>query len=205
MIVHLVDGTYELFRHFYGLRRFNQGVDRPYGAVVGVLQTVLQMIENGDTYLGVATDHVIESFRNRLWADYKTGAHASRYHDGIRDSRIATSSAKNLCERATHEWLFRLRFAQSRGAQLDLAPILAVFASRSVISTPPRFARDYSARAKVAVFVETHRLRTYERDQGVSRKPSWSAIRESRIASSPRPALNPILTVIRYALHSRGA
>src|SRR5438045_9543287 len=72
-IVHLVDGTYELFRHFYGLRRFNKGVDRPYGAVVGVLQTVLQMIENGDTYLGVATDHVIESFRNRLCPDYKTG------------------------------------------------------------------------------------------------------------------------------------
>ena len=86
MVVHLIDGTYELFRHFYGLRRFNKGVDRPYGAVVGVLQTVLQMIENGDrvkgsasrgrgdTYLGVATDHVIESFRNRLWPDYKTGA-----------------------------------------------------------------------------------------------------------------------------------
>jgi 5'-3' exonuclease len=74
MIVHLIDGTYELFRHFYGLRRFTKGKDRPYGAVVGVLQTVLQIIENGDTYLGVATDHVIESFRNRLWADYKTGA-----------------------------------------------------------------------------------------------------------------------------------
>src|SRR6476620_7200231 len=82
MIVHLVDGTYELFRHFYGLRRFNKGVDRPYGAVVGVLQTVLQMIENGDTYLGVATDHVIESFRNRLWADYKTG-------DGIEPALLA--------------------------------------------------------------------------------------------------------------------
>src|SRR5438876_4104991 len=78
MIVHLVDGTYELFRHFYGLRRFNKGVDRPYGAVVGVLQSVLQMIENGDTYLGVATDHAIESFRNRLWADYKTGAGIER-------------------------------------------------------------------------------------------------------------------------------
>jgi hypothetical protein len=49
-----------------------------YGAVVGVLQTVLQMIENGDTYLGVATDHVIESFRNQLWADYKTGAGIER-------------------------------------------------------------------------------------------------------------------------------
>ncbi|HEX8310547.1 MAG TPA: 5'-3' exonuclease H3TH domain-containing protein [Chthoniobacteraceae bacterium] len=74
MIVHLVDGTYELFRHFYGLRRFNKGVDRPYGAVVGVLQTVLQLIETGETHMGVATDHVIESFRNRLWAGYKTGA-----------------------------------------------------------------------------------------------------------------------------------
>ena len=88
MIVHLIDGTYELFRHFYGLRRFTEGKDRPYGAVVGVLQTVLQMIENGDrvngsasrgpTYLGVATDHVIESFRNRLWPDYKTRAGIER-------------------------------------------------------------------------------------------------------------------------------
>lgn len=78
MIVHLIDGTYELFRHFYGLRRFNKGVDRPYGAVVGVLQTVLQMIEGGDTYLGVATDHVIESFRNQLWPGYKTGAGIER-------------------------------------------------------------------------------------------------------------------------------
>ncbi len=76
MIVHLIDGTYELFRHFYGLRRFTKGKDRPYGAVVGVLQTVLQIVENenGPTYVGVATDHVIESFRNRLWPDYKTGA-----------------------------------------------------------------------------------------------------------------------------------
>ena len=74
MIVHLVDGTYELFRHFYGLRRFTKGEDRPYGAVVGVLQTVLQIIETGGTHVGVATDHVIESFRNDLWSGYKTGA-----------------------------------------------------------------------------------------------------------------------------------
>ena len=72
MIVHLVDGTYELFRHFYGLRRFSKGKDPPYGAVIGVLQTVLQMIEQGATHVGVATDHVIESFRNRLWPGYKT-------------------------------------------------------------------------------------------------------------------------------------
>jgi 5'-3' exonuclease len=72
MIVHAVDGTYELFRHFYGLRRFNKGQDRPFGAVVGVLQTMLQMIETGATHFGVGTDHVIESFRNRLWSGYKT-------------------------------------------------------------------------------------------------------------------------------------
>jgi 5'-3' exonuclease len=73
MIVHLVDGTYELFRHFYGLRRFNKGIDAPYGAVIGVLRTVLHMLETGATHLGVATDHVIESFRNDLWPGYKTG------------------------------------------------------------------------------------------------------------------------------------
>src|SRR5438132_632595 len=90
----------------------------------------------------------------------------------------------NLGARARHEWLFRLRFAQSRVAQLDLAPTLAMSASRSVTSTPPRFARDHSAHATLAVFVETHQLRTSdaERDQGVFRKPSLHAIRESRIA-----------------------
>ena len=73
MIVHLVDGTYELFRHFYGQRRFNKGQDKPFGAVAGVLHTVLEMIEGGATHVGVATDHVIESFRNQLWPGYKTG------------------------------------------------------------------------------------------------------------------------------------
>jgi 5'-3' exonuclease len=73
MIVHLVDGTYELFRHFYGQRRFNKGKDAPYGAVIGVLNTILQMIETGATHIGVATDHIIESFRNDLWPGYKTG------------------------------------------------------------------------------------------------------------------------------------
>ena len=82
MIVHLVDGTYELFRHFYGLRRFNGGKDRPLGAVAGVLQTALQLIEQGATHLGVATDHVIESFRNRLWEGYKTS-------DGIEPALFA--------------------------------------------------------------------------------------------------------------------
>jgi 5'-3' exonuclease len=73
MIVHLVDGTYELFRHFYGIRRFRK-TDPPLGAVAGVLNSVVKMMEEGATHLGVATDHVIESFRNQLWVGYKTGA-----------------------------------------------------------------------------------------------------------------------------------
>lgn len=88
MIVHLIDGTYELFRHFYGLRSRGLarrspagalakadegGPDRPFGAVAGVLGTIVQMLEDGATHIGVATDHVIESFRNDLWPGYKTG------------------------------------------------------------------------------------------------------------------------------------
>ncbi|MDF3053609.1 MAG: flap endonuclease, partial [Geminicoccaceae bacterium] len=73
MLIHLIDGTYELFRHFYGLRRFTKGTDPPFGAVIGVLNTVLELLETGGTHVGVATDHVIESFRNDLWPGYKTG------------------------------------------------------------------------------------------------------------------------------------
>ena len=73
MIVHLIDGTYELFRHFYGIRSFSK-TDPPFGAVAGLLNMVAKMIEDGATHIGVATDHVIESFRNDLWSGYKTGA-----------------------------------------------------------------------------------------------------------------------------------
>ncbi len=77
MIVHLIDGTYELFRHFYGIRRGSK-TDPPLGAVAGVLHTVAQMLEGGATHIGVATDHIIESFRNDLWPGYKTGAGIER-------------------------------------------------------------------------------------------------------------------------------
>jgi 5'-3' exonuclease len=72
MIVHLVDGTYELFRHFYGFRR-SKLPDQPLGAVNGVLGTIVQMLQEGATHIGVATDRVIESFRNELWPEYKRG------------------------------------------------------------------------------------------------------------------------------------
>jgi 5'-3' exonuclease len=74
MIVHIVDGNYELFRHFYGQRRFNKGNDAPLGAAVGVLQSELEIVEQGEPYIGVATDRVVESFRNALWPGYKTSA-----------------------------------------------------------------------------------------------------------------------------------
>ena len=73
MNVHLIDGTYELFRHFYGAPPVTDVSGRPIGAVRGVVASVLVMLEEAATHVGVATDHVIESFRNELWPGYKTG------------------------------------------------------------------------------------------------------------------------------------
>src|SRR5271169_1686597 len=80
--VHLIDGTYELFRHYHALPSMRDSNGQEVAAVRGVLTSILGMIEKGATHLGVATDHVIESFRNRLWADYKTG-------DGIEPALLA--------------------------------------------------------------------------------------------------------------------
>jgi 5'-3' exonuclease len=73
MKVHLVDGTYELFRHFYGAPPHRNAAGQEVAAVRGVLSSVLQLLGEGATHVGVATDHVIESFRNDLWPGYKTG------------------------------------------------------------------------------------------------------------------------------------
>ncbi len=72
MNVHLVDGTYELFRHFYALPSSRDVDGHEVGAVRGVLFSVLSLIKDGADHIGVATDHIIESFRNDLWAEYKT-------------------------------------------------------------------------------------------------------------------------------------
>jgi 5'-3' exonuclease len=73
MKVHLVDGTYELFRHFFGAPSHRNASGQEVAAVRGVVGSVLQLLGEGATHVGVATDHVIESFRNELWAGYKTG------------------------------------------------------------------------------------------------------------------------------------
>ena len=82
MVIHLVDGTYELFRHYYALPSAQDANGREIAAVRGVLASIRSMFRDGATHVGVATDHVIESFRNRLWAGYKTG-------DGIAPDLLA--------------------------------------------------------------------------------------------------------------------
>jgi 5'-3' exonuclease len=73
MQVHLIDGTYELFRHYYALPKVRDSKGQEVAAVRGVLASLMGMLGNGTTHMGVATDHVIESFRNNLWPGYKTG------------------------------------------------------------------------------------------------------------------------------------
>ena len=73
MEVHLIDGTYELFRHYYALPKMRDSTGQEVAAVRGVLASLMGMFGSGATHIGVATDHVIESFRNDLWPGYKTG------------------------------------------------------------------------------------------------------------------------------------
>jgi 5'-3' exonuclease len=73
MTIHLVDGTYELFRHFYALPSSKNGDGEEVAAVRGVMYSIRSLVREGATHIGIATDHVIESFRNNLWPGYKTG------------------------------------------------------------------------------------------------------------------------------------
>ncbi len=73
MVVHLVDGTYELFRHFYAMPSAKNAAGEEVAAVRGVMYSIRGLVQEGATHIGVATDHVIESFRNHLYAGYKTG------------------------------------------------------------------------------------------------------------------------------------
>ena len=73
MDVHLIDGTYELFRHFYALPSAKNAAGEEVAAVRGVMHSIRGLVGEGATHIGIATDHVIESFRNDLWPGYKTG------------------------------------------------------------------------------------------------------------------------------------
>ena len=73
MQVHLVDGTYELFRHYFAVPPSKDDQGREVGALLGVLQSMWMLLRDGATHIGVATDHVVESFRNDMWAGYKSG------------------------------------------------------------------------------------------------------------------------------------
>ncbi len=86
MEVHLVDGTYELFRHYYALPSARDEDGREIAGVRGVVASMLAMIKEGATHIAVATDHVIESFRNGLWPGYKTG-------EGIEPDLLAAEEA----------------------------------------------------------------------------------------------------------------
>ncbi len=141
--VHLIDGTYELFRHFYGLRRFTK-TDRPLGAVVGVLNTLLEMIEGGATHVGVATDHVIESFRNSLWSGYKTG-------DGIEPALWAAIAGKDRRVEQVCIWTPDKDLAQcvrgSRVVQIDRKSKIIRNAEgvEKKFGVPPELIPDYLA------------------------------------------------------------
>src|SRR5690606_14994170 len=98
MDVYLLDGTYELFRHFFAIPSRKNAAGREIAATRGVITSVLMMLESGVTHLGVATDHVIESFRNEMWASYKTSAGVDPsllqqfplLEDGLRALGVAT-------------------------------------------------------------------------------------------------------------------
>ena len=82
MDVHLIDGTYELFRHFFAVPSARDAEGVEVGGLRGVLGSVMYLLEGGATHVGVATDHVIESFRNDLWRGYKTSAGVDPEHLG---------------------------------------------------------------------------------------------------------------------------
>ena len=97
MRVHLLDGTYELFRHYFGQPPRSADDGTEVGATYGVVTSVVGMLEGGVTHLGVATDHVIESFRNELWPGYKTG-------DEVPDDLSPSSSCSRTRSAPSGSW-----------------------------------------------------------------------------------------------------
>ena len=106
MVIHLIDGTYELFRHYYALPSARDADGREIAAVRGVLASIRGLLRDGATHIGVATDHVIESFRNDLWPEYKTGEGIDR---SFRTVPAARRSARGRWDRRVADGRIRSR------------------------------------------------------------------------------------------------
>ena len=163
MEVHLIDGTYELFRHFYALPPAKDSEGREVAAVRGVLGSLLGMMQAGTTYIGVATDHVIESFRNRMWHGYKTG-------QGVEPELLAQFPLLEETVRAVGVVVWAMEEYEADDA-LASAAFLAREDSRVdrvVISTPDK---DLAQCVHGTRVVQLARRRHHERDeQGVIQK-----------------------------------
>jgi 5'-3' exonuclease len=163
MEVHLIDGTYELFRHFYALPSAKDSEGREVAAVRGVLASLLSMMQAGRTYIGVATDHVIESFRNRMWPGYKTG-------QGVDPELLAQFSLVEETLNALGVVVWAMEEYEADDA-LASAAFLAredIRVKRVVISTPDK---DLAQCVQGTRVVQLDRRRRLERDeQGVIQK-----------------------------------
>ena len=160
MEVHLIDGTYELFRHFYALPSAKDSDGQEVAAVRGVLGSLLGMMRSGETYIGVATDHVIESFRNEMWPGYKTG-------EGV-DAALLSQFA--LLEEALRAlgvvvWAMEKYEADDALASAAFQAAKDKRVERVVISTPDK---DLAQCVQGTRVVQLDRRRCVERDhQGV--------------------------------------
>jgi len=157
MEVHLIDGTYELFRHFYALPSARDSKDREVAAVRGVLGSLLGMMQAGTTYIGVATDHVIESFRNRMWPGYKTG-------QGVEPELLTQFPLLEETLRALGVVVWAMEEYEADDA-LASAAFLAredIRVERVVISTPDK---DLAQCVQGTRVVQLDRRRRLERDE----------------------------------------
>lgn len=100
MKVHLIDGTYELFRYYYAVPKAKDNGGREIAAVRGVVNSVSSMVKAGATHIGVATDHIIESFRNELWAGYKTSINP------VTDRMFQIRKKRCAAPRLSTQWFF---------------------------------------------------------------------------------------------------
>lgn len=163
MEVHLIDGTYELFRHFYALPSAKDSDGREVAAVRGVLGSLLGMMQAGTTYIGVATDHVIESFRNRMWPRYKTG-------EGVEPELLAQFPLLEETLRALGVVVWAMEEYEADDALASAAFLSreAMRVARVVISTPDK---DLAQCVQGKRVVQLDRRRHLERDeQGVMQK-----------------------------------